>query len=81
MVQNHGVSINAQVARKEDNPMIGCLHRIMFGDGQIESQVVLGVDNLSVISVLAVVGKGSLQLRPGQLPEGPLPEQFLPAFF
>ena len=58
MIHDDGVAVDPQIVGKDDDPIVGALHRSLSQRGQIESQVSLFVHHLPPVEVGAEVGKG-----------------------
>src|SRR5215813_2781821 len=65
MVDDDGVTINAQIPDETYDATVGRFHRIPFGYGQIKTKVVGRVDRLIAVDVSSRVGEISLYLGIG----------------
>src|SRR5262245_1471440 len=78
MIDHHRVAVDAEILGKHDDAVVAGLDGMVRGDGEIEAEMVLMIDDPAVVDVAAVVGKGRFDLGVAELREGAVPEPLGP---
>src|SRR5262245_12559127 len=80
MVDDDGVTINAQIPDETYDTTVGCFHGISFGYGEIETKVIGRVDRFIAVDVSSRVREISLHLGIGELNKGTTPKHPIGGF-
>src|SRR5215831_1323839 len=80
VVDDDGVTIDAQIPNETYDPAVGRFHGISFGYGEIKAKVIGRVDRFIVVDVSSRVCEVGLHLGIGKLNEGTAPKHSIGGF-
>lgn len=80
VVDDDGVTIDAQIPNESHDPTVGCFHGISFGYGEVKSKMIGCVDRFIAIDIGPCVCEVGLYLGIRKLDEGTAPKHPIGGF-
>ena len=74
MIEDDGISVDAQIADKGDGSAVGRFDGILLGDRQVVAEMMGGVDRFTVVGIGPLIGEVRFDFRVAELNERTVPE-------